>query len=95
MVHIGNSWDTILQDEFKKDYYLELREFLKYEYSHLNMYIQTCTIFLTLLNTQITMMSGWILGQDPYHDPDRHTAYAWQKGSCSSSVPEEHFHGII
>ena len=34
------------------------------------MYIQTCTIFLTLLNTQITMMfRAVILGQDPYHGP--------------------------
>lgn len=29
MVKLNNSWDEILADEFKKDYYLQLREFLK------------------------------------------------------------------
>ena len=33
MVSIGNDWDDILKDEFKKEYYLKLREFLKSEYS--------------------------------------------------------------
>ena len=32
MVNIGNKWDEILADEFKKEYYLNLREFLKREY---------------------------------------------------------------
>ena len=34
MVNIGNKWDDILKDEFEKDYYKKIREFLKYEYSH-------------------------------------------------------------
>ena len=29
MVNIGNEWDDLLKDEFKKEYYLKLREFLK------------------------------------------------------------------
>ena len=29
MVNLGNDWDDLLKDEFKKDYYLQLREFLK------------------------------------------------------------------
>jgi uracil-DNA glycosylase len=32
MVHLGNDWDEILKDEFKKPYYLKLRQFLKEEY---------------------------------------------------------------
>ena len=32
MVTIGNEWDEILKDEFAKEYYLKLREFLKQEY---------------------------------------------------------------
>ena len=45
MVHIGNSWDDILADEFKKEYYLKLREFLKYEYSHFTVYPDMHDIF--------------------------------------------------
>lgn len=32
MVHIGNSWDALLADQFSAPYYLQLREFLKAEY---------------------------------------------------------------
>jgi len=28
MVNLGNSWDEILKDEFQKDYYQKLRQFL-------------------------------------------------------------------
>ena len=32
MVSLHNDWDALLEAEFKKDYYLSLREFLKKEY---------------------------------------------------------------
>ena len=31
MVHIGNDWDALLKDEFQKEYYLRLRQFLAYD----------------------------------------------------------------
>ena len=31
MVKLDNDWEELLKDEFKKEYYLELREFLKEE----------------------------------------------------------------
>lgn len=69
MVHIGNSWDTILQDEFKKNYYLKLREFLKYEYSHYHIYPNMYDIFNALKYTDYNDVRAVILGQDPYHGP--------------------------
>ena len=38
MVNIGNDWDALLADEFKKEYYLKLREFLKAEYFSKTVY---------------------------------------------------------
>lgn len=67
MVHIGNSWDIILQEEFKKDYYLNLREFLKYEYSHYHVYPNMYDIFNALKYTDFNDVKAVILGQDPYH----------------------------
>ena len=32
MVTLGNNWDILLKDEFKKDYYINLRKFLVSEY---------------------------------------------------------------
>ena len=33
MVHIGNSWDKVLEGEFDKEYYQKLRRALAAEYS--------------------------------------------------------------
>lgn len=67
MVNIGNDWDLILQDEFKKDYYLKLREFLKYEYSHYKVHPDMYDIFNALKWTSFKDTRVVILGQDPYH----------------------------
>ena len=67
MVHIGNSWDDILADEFNKEYYLKLREFLKYEYSHYKIYPNMYDIFNSLKYTDYHDVRAVILGQDPYH----------------------------
>ena len=32
MVNLGNDWDELLKDEFEKEYYKKLREFLISEY---------------------------------------------------------------
>lgn len=67
MVHIENSWDDILADEFNKEYYLKLREFLKYEYSHYKIYPNMYDIFNSLKYTDYQDVRAVILGQDPYH----------------------------
>lgn len=67
MVHIGNSWDDILAEEFTKEYYLKLREFLKYEYSHFKIYPNMYDIFNSLKYTDYHNVRAVILGQDPYH----------------------------
>lgn len=67
MVLIGNEWDGLLYDEFKKPYYLELREFLKYEYSHYRIYPDMNNIFNALKLTSYSDVKAVIIGQDPYH----------------------------
>ena len=67
MVSLGNDWDEILRDEFKKDYYLKLREFLKSEYSSRRIYPPMFDIFNALRYTGFSATRVVILGQDPYH----------------------------
>lgn len=67
MVCIGNSWDEILKDEFKSDYYLTLREFLKKEYFSATVYPPMGDIFNALKLTPYEDVKVVILGQDPYH----------------------------
>lgn len=67
MMHIGNEWDALLADEIKKDYYLQLREFLKQEYSTRTIYPPMLDIFNALRYTSYSDVRAVILGQDPYH----------------------------
>lgn len=69
MVKLGNSWDALLADEFKKDYYLQLRQFLKAEYSSRVIYPGMYDIFNALKYTAYEDVKAVIIGQDPYHEP--------------------------
>ena len=81
MVHIGNSWDEKLKDEFTKEYYLQLREFLKQEYSTRVIYPDMHDIFNALKVTAYEDVKVVILGQDPYHEPGQ------AHGMCFSVKP--------
>ena len=67
MVNIGNEWDELLKDEFQKDYYLKLREFLKTEYFSRRIYPNMYDIFNALKYTSYSDVKAVIIGQDPYH----------------------------
>ncbi|MBR5144492.1 MAG: uracil-DNA glycosylase [Clostridia bacterium] len=78
MVHLGNDWDNLLKDEFKKEYYLNLREFLKTEYFSRRIYPPMNDIFNALRYTSYENTRVVILGQDPYH------GYGQAHGLCFS-----------
>ena len=67
MVSLGNDWDALLGEEFNKDYYLALREFLKSEYFSRRIYPPMNDIFNALKYTSYENTRVVILGQDPYH----------------------------
>lgn len=67
MVNIGNEWDELLKDEFTKEYYLNLREFLKKEYFSCRIYPDMYDIFNALRYTSYSDVKAVIIGQDPYH----------------------------
>ena len=69
MVEIGNSWDAVLREEFTKEYYQKLREFLKEEYSSRRIYPSMENIFRALKETPYDKVKAVIIGQDPYHEP--------------------------
>ena len=67
MVKLNNDWDLLLNEEFSKGYYLELREFLKTEYFSKKIYPPMNDIFNALRYTSFKDTKVVILGQDPYH----------------------------
>ncbi len=69
MVTIGNDWDSLLSEEFEKQYYLDLREFLIGEYRSHTVYPSKYDIFNALRLTPYDSVKAVIIGQDPYHGP--------------------------
>lgn len=80
MVTIGNDWDQLLEGEWSKPYYQELREFLREEYRNGTVYPPAGDIFNALRTTPYSEVRAVILGQDPYHEPG-------QAQGLSFSVP--------
>lgn len=85
MVHIGNDWDDILKEEFKKEYYLRLRQFLIREYRSRMIYPDMYDIFNALKYTPYEKVKAVILGQDPYHEPGQAHGLAF---SVRPGVPQ-------
>ena len=81
MVHIGNSWDDVLKEDFESENYQNLRKFLATEYRTRVIYPDMHDIFNALKYTPYEKVKVVILGQDPYHEPG-------QAMGLSFSVPE-------
>ncbi len=64
---IGNSWDVLLDEEFSKDYYKDLQEFLVGEYENYTIHPEKDEIFSALSHTSYEDTRVVIFGQDPYH----------------------------
>lgn len=67
MVEFQNEWDELLKDEFKKDYYLKLRQILINEYRTQRIFPGMYDIFNALKLTSYSSVKCVIIGQDPYH----------------------------
>ena len=66
---LNNDWKNLLEDEFGKEYYLSLRNFLVTEYKTKTIYPDKYDIFNALHFTSYKDVKVVILGQDPYHGP--------------------------
>ena len=64
---IGNDWDNYLKEEYTKDYFKKLIEFINKEYQNKVIYPPKNEIFNALRHTSYRDVKVVILGQDPYH----------------------------
>lgn len=82
MAILKNDWANFLNDEFKKEYYLKLRVFLKREYAMQTIYPDMYDIYNALHYTSYENTKVVILGQDPYHGPNQAhgLSFSVQKG---------------
>ncbi|QSS98392.1 uracil-DNA glycosylase [Pontibacillus sp. ALD_SL1] len=64
---LKNDWKDVLGEEFYKEYYQRLREFLKIEYANEAVHPPMHDIFNALHYTSYSNTKVVLLGQDPYH----------------------------
>ena len=68
---IGNKWDELLKEEYQKDYFHELMNFVKEEYKTKTVYPKQTEVFNAFRYTDFDNVKVVILGQDPYHGPNQ------------------------
>ena len=69
-VKIEQSWKDVLSDEFEKDYFKQLTDFVRNEYmSGKTIYPEPKNIFNAFNLCPLSNVKVVIIGQDPYHEP--------------------------
>ena len=68
---IGNKWDEILKEEYNKEYFKNLIDFIKKEYKNKTIYPKQNEVFNAFRYTDFDDIKVVILGQDPYHGPNQ------------------------
>jgi uracil-DNA glycosylase len=66
-VQIENSWKQRLSQEFEKDYFIKLTDFIKDEYKNHKVYPAGSLIFNAFEKCPFGEVKVVIIGQDPYH----------------------------
>ena len=68
-VEIEQSWNEVLKEEFEKEYFQELTNFVKEEYNKHRCFPEGQDIFAAFDQSAFENTKVVILGQDPYHGP--------------------------
>ncbi|MBQ3048246.1 MAG: uracil-DNA glycosylase [Clostridia bacterium] len=66
MFYITKNWYELLKEEFDKEYFKSLQQFLKNEYNSKIIYPQDKNVFNALNQTKYNDVKVVIIGQDPY-----------------------------
>jgi uracil-DNA glycosylase len=80
-VRIEENWKEQLKDEFEKDYFVKLTDFVRNEYRTKQIFPPAKLIFNAFDHTPFDKVKVVILGQDPYHNDG-------QAHGLSFSVPD-------
>ncbi len=86
-VKINESWKPYLEEEFKKDYFKNLVEFVKKEYKEKKVYPPPKDIFRAFDLCDFKNVKVVILGQDPYHGRAQANGLAFSVGMSINTPP--------
>lgn len=80
-VRIDKSWKTALSDEWSKDYFVALTDFVRQRYKETVVFPPAKNIFSAFDRCPFDKVKVVIIGQDPYHGPGQ------ANGLCFSVNP--------
>ncbi len=81
MIKMDNDWQSILENEFNKEYYNELNKYIIKEYDNHVVFPKWDDLFTAFNLTPYNKVKVVILGQDPYHNEGQ------SHGLCFSVKP--------
>lgn len=84
---IRNDWDEILELEFQKPYYLELKDKVINDYEKHNCYPKIDKVFDAFRLSSYKDTKVLVLGQDPYHNPNQAMGLAFSVPKGVSTPP--------
>ena len=91
-VKIEDSWKKVLGEEFEKDYFRTLVDFVKREYASSQVFPPGNEIFAAFDATPFDRVLVVILGQDPYHGEHHANGLCFcQRRNPFSAVAAQHF----
>ncbi|MDD2191218.1 MAG: uracil-DNA glycosylase [Bacteroidales bacterium] len=70
-VNIRKQWKEVLKEEFEKEYFISLMNFISYEYKNKVVYPEAKNIFNAFNLCSFNDTKVVIIGQDPYHQPNQ------------------------
>ena len=86
-IKIEPSWKKVLEEEFGKEYFQKLSEFVRGEYQHAIIYPPPKNIFKAFELCPFDQVKVVILGQDPYHGPGQANGLCFAVGEGVLSPP--------
>lgn len=84
---IGNDWDLILKEEYKKTYFLQLKHLITNEYKNKQIFPPFPNIFYAFKLTPYHQVKVVIIGQDPYHNEGEAYGLAFSVGNKVKMPP--------
>ncbi|MFK5938076.1 MAG: uracil-DNA glycosylase [Sulfurimonas sp.] len=64
---LNDDWAELFSNEFKKDYFISLKQFIEDEYKNSTIFPQYDNIFRAFNLLKLSELKVVIIGQDPYH----------------------------
>lgn len=87
VVNIEPSWKEVLNEEFEKDYFQKLTEFVENEYQTHTCFPPDKSIFSAFDHTPFADVKVVIIGQDPYHGPGQSHGLCFSVGETVAIPP--------